>query len=318
MKLAFVCRLDNPYLCDKRPQINFRKFYLEALPRIEGVDVTILSSNGTLDLAPMANKFDAWLFFDAVEWGIPPDLRGVDKIKGPKVCMIGDCHGAETRSEAYGMTKRECCEMWGFDAYFFQHTPDYFYRFFPANWEYWWIPFGVDAALYHEVRPWWSRRRDKVLLTGVLGPEYYPLRTHLAKQQRFVQYYPPGSYSGMDSYAPGQFDGDKYKLLLAGWQGAIASGYSVLCKYFEIPAAGCLTFAHVDDVNGCDLIGFEDGETAVLIDRDNAEAKIAEFLETADDPKWRGIANAGRRYVLDRFTHDKMAAELVDKIKGLC
>ena len=316
MKLAFVCRLDNPYLCNKRAQINFRKFFLEALPRVPGVDVTVLSSTGTLDLAPMANKFDAWLFFEAVEWGIPPDLRGVDKIKGPKVCMIGDCHGAEKVCPVYGVTKRGMCRFWDFDAYFFQHTPAYFYRFFPKDWEYWWIPFGVDAALYHEVRPWSGRLRDKVLLTGVLGPEFYPLRTSLAKS-RHVFYQQPGSYSGMDSYAPGEFDGDRYRLLLEGWQSAIASGYSVLCKYFEIPAAGCLTFAHVDDDNGCEIIGFEHDDAAVIINRDNAEARIAEFLETADDPKWKRIAEAGRRLILDRFTHDKMTAKLVDKIKGL-
>ena len=314
MNLAFVFNPRNPYLNFKRAQVNMRKFFFDALPRV--ANVTFYGEEDELDLTPHADKHDAWIFFDAVEWGIPRRLKGVGKLKAPKVCMIGDCHGAEKRSEAYGMTKRQCCEMWDFDAYFFQHTPGYFYQFFPVDWTYWWIPFGVDAELYREVRPWAERRRDKVLLTGVLGPEFYPLRTRLAKDPR-IHYHVPGSYSGYDGYAPGQFDGDRYKLLLEGWGGTVASGYSVLAKYFEAPAAGCLTFAHIDGDNGCEIIGFRNGETAVGGCSEEIDQVVDTYLAAPDDPAWGKIAANGRRYVMENFTHDRCAQRLVDAIGGL-
>jgi hypothetical protein len=313
IRLAFVFNPDNPYLCGKRYQVNFRKWFLEALPRAEGLRVDFITNAQRLDLQPVSKLYDAWLFFDAMEWGLPPVLTGVDKIKAVKVCHIGDAHGVNKLSKAFGGTKLDCCQRFGFDYYFFQHSPSYFYRHYPADFRYWWIPMGVDAELYREVKPWSERRFDKVLLTGCLGSEYYPLRTRLADHP-MVRYEKPGSYSGWDSYAPGKWDEDRYKLLLEEWGASIASGYSVVNKYFEIPAAGCLTFAHIDGDNGCGVIEFDPDEV-VLVNNATADAKIAEFLERPADPKWNVRAALGRNYVMENFCHDKTVQMLVEKLR---
>jgi len=313
IRLAFIYNPRNPYLCGKRYQVNFRKWFLGALPRADGLRVEMLGSNDHLDLTPIRKMHDVFLFFDAVEWGLPPRLEGVESIKALKVCHIGDAHGVDKPSEAFGGTKLDCCRRFGFDHYFFQHSPSYFYRFYPLDFSYWWIPMGVDAELYREVKPWSERRFDKVLLTGCLGVPYYPLRTRLADEPN-VHYAKPGSYSGWDSYSPGRWDGDRYKLLLEQWGGAIASGYSVVNKYFEVPAAGCLTFAHVDADNGCNVIDFKPTEV-VLVDKATAEESIAAFLRSPTDTYWRGRAKLGRLRVLRDYTHDKTVQMLVKKLR---
>jgi len=312
MKLAFVYNPRNPYLCGMRYNANWERFFLRALPSV--ADVTMYASDDELDVAPHAGEHDAWVFFGKTEWELPPRLRGVDRIRAPKVCCAGDAHRRDKMSVAYGATERECCEKWGFDAYFFQHSPSYFHRFYPADWTYWWVPFGVDERLYARFTPFARRRKDKVLLTGALGQEFYPLRTALAGRP-FVHHEPPGSYQGFDCYVPGRYARDDYPKLLNQWAASVASGYSVLCKHFEVPAAHCLTFLHVED--GGDLLGFVDGVSAVLVTRESAEERIGEFLSEPGDPIWEEIARNGRAHVLANFTHRRMAERLVARIRSL-
>ena len=51
-------------------------------------------------------------------------------------------------------------------------------------------------------------------------------------------------------------------------------------KYFEIPAAGCLSFMEVNNLNGAEKLGFKDFENSVFINEQNYEKKFNEFLET--------------------------------------
>jgi len=249
-----------------------------------------------------------------VRWGIPL-LKNADKIKGLEVCYIGDCHGAQNICPVYHATKLQMCEHFGFDAYFFQHHPEYFRRFFPADWKYWWVPMGVDLGLYsRNPGPYWeTRRADKVLLTGVDGPEFYPLRTRLRHDPR-CHYNQPGGYQG-DSYSPGQYDGDRYAELLGRWRASVASGYSVLNKCFEIPAAGCVSLLEVTQDNGCGIMGYANCVHAVHVTPENVDEKIDEFLATPRDPVWQQIAERGRLFTLAHYTHGECAKRLVRHIR---
>lgn len=304
LRIAFIHRPSNPYLSGKRPNVNFRKFYFDALPKVPGIEVDFLGGEGRLDLAPIARKYDVYLFFSPSESGCPR-IEGADTVRGLKVCMAGDSHNWPDVAED--------CKRNQYDVYFYQHATEFFHSHFPPHYPYWWIPQGVDAKLYASVKPWRSRGRSTVLLTGVLGEKYYPLRTHLS-QQKLIRYVEPGSYH-RDTYTPRDHDGDGYAALLGRWTASIASGYTICNKYFEIAAAGCLTFAEVTPENGCRCIGFVDGHNAATITPDNAMEKIREFLATPYARKWEDIAARGRDLVLDHYTHGHTVRMLVDKIK---
>ena len=54
-------------------------------------------------------------------------------------------------------------------------------------------------------------------------------------------------------------------------------------KYWEIPAAGCLTFMEITEKNDGGVLGYEDGETAIFINEKNYKRKFDEYLSNPYD-----------------------------------
>jgi hypothetical protein len=313
-RIAFLYRPDNPYLCGKRSNINFEKFYLNTLKNLEDVDIDYYGTKDEFDCKDIAGKYDVYLFFDVEEWGISPKLKNVESLRGIKICSIGDAHGANKFSKAYQATKKELVSRFGIDYCYYQHTEDYFYKFYPKSVKYWCLPLGVDTKLYHSVKPFKERRKDKVLLSGSVCLPYYPIRVKI-KDYPNVFYQKPGSYQGFDLYNPGKYDKNGFKELLENWRFSVASAYSIVMKYFEIPASGCLSLSYVD--NGASIIGFKDNENSIFVNENNVEEKIKEVLSTSDDPKWEAIAENGRIFILETYSYEKCAKRLMNKIKEI-
>jgi len=82
-------------------------------------------------------------------------------------------------------------------------------------------------------------------------------------------------------------------------------------------AAGCLTFAECNDVNGWQNIGLIDGENCIAINQGNAIDKIRSYLADSDNPKYEQIAAAGRRHALENLNNDVMVDRLIDWIVAL-
>ena len=109
---------------------------------------------------------------------------------------------------------------------------------------------------------------------------------------------------------------DRYPLLLQKYQTAIAADtYTPVQKYWEIPAAGCLTFMEITEKNDGLHTGFIDNETSIFINEKNYQAKLEEFVSDPDNPKWEEIADAGREYTMNNLTNDQATNELV-KLMG--
>ena len=69
-----------------------------------------------------------------------------------------------------------------------------------------------------------------------------------------------------------------YPSYLSKYCASIAAGtFYPVVKYFEIPAAGCLTFMEVTENNNCKILGFKDGENAVFINEKNYQEKFLEI-----------------------------------------
>lgn len=314
IKIAFLYRPDNPYLCGKRSNNNFEKFYLRILKNIEDIEVDYFGTKDEFDCKTISGKYDAYLFFDVEEWGISPKLKNIDTIKGIKICSIGDCHTANKYSKAYKGTKLELVKRFNIDFCYYQHTEEYFHKFYPKEIKYWWIPLGIDKDLYKNVKPFDKRRKDKILLSGSVGMPYYPVRTKI-KENPFIYFQKPGNYQGFKIYNPGSYDKDNFKNLLENWRFSVASAYNIVMKYFEIPSAGCLTLSYIDKENSASIIGFKDYETSLFITIDNVNNKIDEVIRTVDDPKWKKIAENGRKFILNNYTHEICAKRLINKIK---
>ena len=88
-------------------------------------------------------------------------------------------------------------------------------------------------------------------------------------------------------------------------------------KYWEMTAAGCLTFMEMTEINDGYYLGFKDGETAIFMNEKNYKNKFEEFLNDPDNKKWQEIACAGREYVLNNLTNKKAANNLVNLMREL-
>jgi len=107
-------------------------------------------------------------------------------------------------------------------------------------------------------------------------------------------------------------NGKHYDKLLKQYAGAIAlNDYFPCAKYFEIPLAGCVTFAQYHEEYK--ELGFEDYKTCIYVDRNNFNERARAFL---DNPEvFQPIADAGRKLVEENYTSKHFADIFYNAIK---
>ena len=201
-----------------------------------------------------------------------------------------------------------------------------FYQYFPKNYEYQVVLYGLEPSLYKNLVPFSQRISKKILNSGAVGntkylsrifnkirnPDnalyHYKLRT-LCNKLPYVDY---------TSTLEHEYVGDKYPILLQKYCASIAATtINYTAKYFEIPAAGCVSFMEVNDINGAEKLGFIDSENSIFINQNNYAKKFEEYLETFDDPKWEHIAKSGTEHVMKNLTNDNATDSLLSLIKKI-
>ena len=106
--------------------------------------------------------------------------------------------------------------------------------------------------------------------------------------------------------------GNDYIEFLSQYMGGLAlcSGGPVP-KYFEMPMAGCVTFAeyHKDYED----LGFKDNETCIYVTKTNFEKRIKQFLFCTSE--YQEIADAGRKLMLENYTAKHFAEFIWQRCK---
>ncbi len=99
----------------------------------------------------------------------------------------------------------------------------------------------------------------------------------------------------------------------AGYKGALAlTEYFPIPKYFELPLAGCVTFAqHHDEYEG-DL-GFRDYKHCIYLTQENFTQRTINFIAHPED--YQHIATAGREKVLNNYTSKHFADYVYNFVK---
>jgi len=257
-----------------------------------------------------------------MRYGTPDELVGIEKLEIPVISRTGDSHYAKLHKQINFHKK------WKIDYYFGVIPKSYFYKYYPKEFKYKEIIFGLEPELYHNLKPFNERIKHEILNTGVMGNKnlksriankllnpgfsgwyLYKLRT-LCNDLSYVHY--EGMKDGKYPFA-GNFP--KY---LSQYRTAIAACtvYPVQ-KYWEMPAAGCLTFMEMTERNDGSYLGFKDGETSIFINEKNYKKKFEEFLNDPDNKKWQEIASAGREHVMSDLTNEKAVNLLVNLMREL-
>lgn len=278
MKIAFILNRNNHIIDGQDDCNNAHRFFVKGLFKHPKISATVvpIEAGGEFDCAGL-NNFDVLLFHCSP---FKAKFINIDKVKALKIARGGDMHDIDDK---YITAYRNI----GIEHIFNHQTEMHAKRFLPDDIKYHQIIFGISEELCVS-GPYLPRRKDKILLSGILwSTHFYGLRIK-CNALNYVEY--------NENFSGGYFR------MLARYRAAIAAcSITSVYKYFEMPACGCLTFMEVTPENGCSELGFTDGENAIFINQDNYIMKMNEFINNLDDPKWESIANNGREFVLANY-----------------
>lgn len=294
---------------------------MHALKRNREIDVVYFPEERSFDASKLSGKFDVILLPDHLGLAIPKEIIGITKLDIPVISMTSDSHNVPKYDPI------ECHYKYKIDYYFSTLHESYFYKFLPRYFKYQAIMFGVEPQFFQNLQPFGQRIKDKILnsgamgkqnlrsriVTGILKPKrsgwyFYKLRT-MCNELPYVQHF------GMKG---NKYENEDYPKHLSQYRAAIAATtFYPSLKYLIIPAAGCLTFMEITQLNKGEFLGFQDNRSAIFINEKNYKSKFEEFINDPENSKWQEIANEGRNHSLANFTNDKGVEKLVALMKSL-
>ena len=322
IRVAFIYKKSVPFLSPKNYDTTYYHFFMNALKRNQRIQVTYFPGEEKFDVRILKGKYDIILLYENWNWGVPDELIGINDVDIPIISRCGDFHTVKK----YDILSYH--DKYKIDYYFGFHTENLFHIDYPKKFNYKTVIFGLEPSLYESVKPFNDRISNKILNSGAIGnlslysrltnkfkkpmdgnPFYaYRLRTLCTKL----------SYVDYTSTLEHEYTGDNYTKLLQKYKASIAATtFTPTIKFWEIPAAGCLTFMEITELNKGKYLGFQDGETAIFINENNYKEKFNEYLDDSDNPKWERIANQGRKYVLENLSNDKAVNTLVDLMEEI-
>ena len=322
IRIAFIYKKSNVFLDLAHYDTTYYHFFMDALKRNQKISVTYFPSDNSFDTAKLKGKFDIILLYENWNHNVPDKLIGIENVGIPVIARCGDFHAVKR----YDIISYH--DKYKIDYYFGFNTKNFFHEFYPKKFNYKTVIFGLEPSLYESVKPFKDRISNKILNSGAIGnlslysrlinkfkkpvdgnPFYgYGLRT-LCTQLPYVDY---------TSTLAHEYIGDKYPKLLQKYRSAIAATtFTPTIKYWEIPAAGCLTFMEITKLNEGHYLGFQDGETAIFINEKNYKEKFNEYLSDPNNPKWEIIANQGRKHALENLNNDKAVISLVELMEEI-
>ena len=293
-------------------------FFMVALKRNEKISVTYYPTNEVFDINEINPNTDIILLPENANTGdycIPNEIKNIEKIDIPVLARIGDPWSIKRKDIEWNHKKYRITDYFGY-----QHESQ-FRKFYGQKFQYTTILWGLENTLYKNIKPYRGRIKDRIINSGAISSTKF-----LSKM--VARYFRPGNpesqyklrtmcnnLSCVD-YTPTlqhEYVGDNYQKLLEKYQAAIAStSHHYTTKYFEIPAARCLTFMEVTENNFAKTLGFEDDVNAIFINENNYQSKFEEYIKDTDNPKWERIANSGREFVMNNLTNDNATEKLVE------
>lgn len=294
-------------------------FFFTALQRNSLIDVTYFSAENSFDVSKLKGNTDIILLPNNYSSAVPENLEGIRNSSIPVFARTGDAHSAKKLGQI------DFDEKWKIDCYFGKDPSSYFYKYYPKHFRYEVIIFGLESSLYKNLKPFDQRIKNKILNSGNVGKTSIISRTANAilnpKRSAWYFYKLRTKCNYLSYVEHTKIKGNKYPTLdypqyLSQYRASIAATtFYPTQKFWEVPAAGCLTFMEITEKNDATFLGFIDNETAVFINEKNYKKKFEEFLSSPDDPKWSQIANNGRDYVLNNLTNDIAVEKLFNLFK---
>lgn len=294
-------------------------FFMKALKRNEKLEVSYYPCENEFDVKKLKGMCDVILLVNDRVDATPEILDGITNSSIPVISKTGDPHNAKKFNQI------ELHEKFKIDAYWSLQPKEYFYKYYPKNFKFKEILWGIEPSKFKNLKPFENRINTKILNSGNVGRKnfkskfahifskdinsaayFYKLRT-MCNNLSYVD------YAGMKNNA---YVNENYSEYLSRYQAAIATGtfYPVI-KFFEIPSAGCLTFMEITQKNYGTYLGFKNNENCIFINEKNYKNKFEEFLSDPKNIKWNDIALAGKKHALNVANNDAAVESLIELIE---
>ena len=318
IKTAFIYKPSNPYMSKTAWATTYYHFFMNALNRHADLDMAYFPAEKKFDVSKLRDKFDIILLWENHPWGSPDELSGIQNLDIPVICRINDAHDAKIKG------KIGYHEKYKIDHYFGYLPERFFHKYYPKNFKYKVIFYGVEPKLYENLTPYSKRIKKKILCSGAAASTKFSsrLRDIIRGDRSLWKHYKLRTkcielpYVDYTSTLQHEYINDKYPLLLMKYCTSIAacSSFPVI-KYWESTAAGCLTFMEVTEKNQANILGFNDGKNAIFINEKNYEKKLSDYISDPNNAKWSEIAENGRYYTMNYLTNDVASNSLVEIFK---
>ena len=292
-------------------------FFKRALFRNKNLEIDQLDALKRINILKLEQEYDIVLL-PMLDLATSLSLRGIKDSKIPVIARANDPH-APLAEDIIGMA-----DSLGVDWFFSFYAPVSFYEYYPRRFKYETVHMGLEPSLYKNTADWEGRIPDRIALSGALDkPDlvhkaYYRIYLKRPKALSSDWHYKlrtkcnklPYVVHTRDVY-PGQST-EQLHTVLSMFNAAIAATTShQTVKYKETPTAGCLTFMEVTERNGGSFLGYEDGKSAIFINKSNYKKKFQEYLDSLNDPRWERIAQKGRRHALENLSNDVGVENLI-------
>ena len=315
IKTAFIYKPSNPYMSKTAWATTYYHFFMNALNRHADLDMAYFPAEKKFDVSKLRDKFDIILLWENHPWGSPDELSGIQNLDIPVICRINDAQDAKIKG------KIDYHEKYKIDHYFGYLPERFFHKYYPKNFKYKVILYGVEPKLYENLTPYSKRIKKKILCSGAAASTKFfsRLRDIIRGDRSLWKHYKLRTkcielpYVDYTSTLQHEYINDKYPLLLMKYCTSIAacSSFPVI-KYWESTAAGCLTFMEVTEKNQANILGFNDGKNAIFINEKNYEKKLSDYISDPNNAKWSEIAENGRYYTMNNLTNDVASNSLVE------
>ena len=315
IKTAFIYKPSNPYMSKTAWATTYYHFFMNALNRHADLDMAYFPAEKKFDVSKLRDKFDIILLWENHPWGSPDELSGIQNLDIPVICRINDAQDAKSKG------KIGYHEKYKIDHYFGYLPERFFHKYYPKNFKYKVIFYGVESKLYENLTPYSKRIKKKILCSGAAASTKFSsrLRDIIRGDRSLWKHYKLRTkcielpYVDYTSTLQHEYINDKYPLLLMKYCTSIAacSSFPVI-KYWESTAAGCLTFMEVTEKNQANILGFNDGKNAIFINEKNYEKKLSDYISDPNNAKWSEIAENGRYYTMNNLTNDVASNSLVE------
>ena len=316
IRVALIYKSNYKFLTGNHFDNTTYYFFMHALKRNKNLDVTYHQSENYFDCAKLKNKADIILLPMNNTDGTPDVLDNIHELDIPVISRTGDPHWANRYNQF------QFHEKWNIDYYFnFMHE-SYFHKFYPKNYNYKKITFGLEPNLYREINHRYDNRiKNKILNSGAIGKTN--LKSRLAnkilnpKRSGWYFYKLRTKCNNLDyiihtKNIPKTNTDYTYAQILSQYFASIAATtFYPTIKYWEVPASGCLTFMEITELNRGTYLGFKDGENAIFINEKNYEKKFLDYLNDPHNTKWIEIAKAGKIFADKNFNNDHATEDLV-------